>query len=140
MADIGTLRDESFVKGDTFTEPLVFTEIIDDVETPFDLTIYSDIRMDVRNKPYESATRFLSLSLGNGISISGDDNNILIISLTAEDTELLATNHNQLASSGTYTLSGDRYYYRDIRFIIGDEVATKLNGRYKVINNITDIS
>jgi hypothetical protein len=148
MTDIGTLRDEDLIKGDTFNESMEFYTLIDDVNTPFDLTVYSDIRMDVRDNPYESANRFISLSLGNGISIGGDDNNVLIIELSEEDTDKLVTNYNQFAtnpSNKTSTLQTSGYkkleyfYFRDIRFVIGASVSTKLNGRYKVTNNITSI-
>ncbi len=148
MTDIGTLRDEDLIKGDSFNESIEFYTLIDDVNTPFDLTVYSDIRMDVRDNPYESANRFISLSLGNGISIGGDDNNVLIIELSEKDTDKLVTNYNQFAtnpSNKTSTLQTSGYkkleyfYFRDIRFIIGGSVSTKLNGRYKVTNNITSI-
>jgi len=145
MADIGTLRDEELIKGDTKSEVMYFYTL---VNTPFDLTVYSDIRLDVRNNPYESAARFISLSLGNGISIGGDDNNVLIIELSKNDTNKLITNHNQFSSNPFNKTSTSQsstirrleyFYFRDIRFIIGDSVSTKLNGRYKVINNITSI-
>jgi hypothetical protein len=148
MTDIGTLRDEDLIKGDTFNEAIEFYTLIDDVNEPFDLTVYSDIRMDVRDNPYESANRFISLNLGKGISIGGEDNNILIIELSKDDTDKLVTNYNQFATNpsnkaSTLQTSGykklEYFYFRDIRFVLGDAVDTKLNGRYRVINNITDV-
>jgi hypothetical protein len=145
MANIGTLRDKEVIRGDTLHESMNFYRIVDDERVPFDLTQYDDIIMDIRDNPFESAAKFIGVSLGKGISITGDNNETLVIQLSSKETEKLSTIHNQLAPNSTNTLNTlqkpgkqEYFYFRDIRFIIADEVVTKLNGRYKVINNISN--
>ena len=147
--NIGALPDRILIKGDTFKQALTFTKLVDDVTEPIDLSVYTDIRMDVRDAPSQSATKFITVSLGNGITISGDDNNILLIEIPSTETEKLITTFNQFdvnsVNRSSATLQNSRklqeysYYYRDIRFIIGSDISTKLNGKLLVLNNITEI-
>lgn len=148
MAAIGTLKDISIIKGDSFTEALTFNTIVNGNQVPMDLTVFTNIIMDIRNNPIESAEKFVTVSLGNGISITGQNNNILVITLTSEQTNKLVTPHkqfesNQLNKTNTLNVLSNKpneyFYFRDIRFIIGSDVSTRLNGRYKIINNITKL-
>lgn len=139
MSYVGKLDQVEFVRGDYFTESFAFYE--DEEETtPIDLTVYDEIYMDIRVEPKESSKRILRLSLGNGISITGDDNEILMIEIESDNSELFSSSFYQFNNStGTLaqrTVSG--IYYRDIRFIINDVVFTMLSGKIKIISNITN--
>ena len=142
MADIGELPLVEIIRGDYRAEPIEFQNAL---EAPYDLTIYDDIIMDVRDNPYEDANLVFSLSLGNGITIGGDDNELLIIEISSENSEKFITDYTQFSKNPTklYTLtqnvnlSKPVYFFRDIRFIIDGKVVTNLNGKYKVINNIS---
>lgn len=144
MADIGELPLVELIRGDYRAESIEFQ---DDLEAPYDLTIYDDIIMDVRDNPYEGANLVFSLSLGNGITVGGDDNELLIIEISSENSEKFVTDYNQFDKnpSRTYTLTNNVnlnkpvYFFRDIRFFIDGKVVTNLNGKYKVINNISKI-
>ncbi len=148
MLNIGTLPDRELVRGDTFTLTLTFNKNIDGVITPIDLTVYDDIKIEVRNNPNRDADKFITVSLNDGVVVSGNDNNTLIITMSKDQTDTLVTNTNQFVpNNSTYTtptLQSRRirqefsYYFMDIRFVIGQVVSTKLNGRLIVINNITD--
>lgn len=139
MSYVGKLDQVEFVRGDYYVESFAFYE--DEEETtPIDLTVYDEIYMDIRVEPKESSKRILRLSLGNGISITGDNNEILMIEIESDNSELFSSSFYQLnMSTGTLaqrTASG--IYYRDIRFIINDVVFTMLNGKIKIISNITN--
>jgi len=61
------------VQGDNWMWTATF---VDDEDLPIDLTVYSDVQMQIRKKPGSTviADAFLT---GNDFSIIGDDNNIL---------------------------------------------------------------
>lgn len=140
MSYVGKLEQVEFVKGDYYIESFAFYE--DEEETvPVDLTVYDEIYMDIRIQPKESSKRILRLSLGNGISITGDNNNILTIEIESDNSRLFNSSFYQLnVSTGTLVQrAASGIYYRDIRFIINDVVFTMLNGKIKIISNITSI-
>lgn len=142
MSNIGELPLVELVRGDYKQESMEFQN---SDETPYDLTVYNNIIMDVRDNPYESANLVFSISLGNGITIGGDNNELLIIEISSDNSEKFVTDYTQFNKnpSKLYTLSKNVdlnmpvYFFRDIRFIIDDKVVTTLNGKYKVINNIS---
>ena len=61
------------VQGDNWMWSATF---LDDADDPIDLTVYSDVKMQVRKKPGTTVVAEASLS-GNGFSIIGADNNVL---------------------------------------------------------------
>lgn len=142
MSNIGELPLVELIRGDYKQESMEFQN---SDETPYDLTVYNNIVMDVRDNPYEDANLVFSISLGNGITIGGDNNELLIIEISSDNSEKFITAYTQFNKnpSKLYTLSKNvdlnmpTYFFRDIRFIIDDKVVTTLNGKYKVINNIS---
>jgi len=119
-----SLTTKKIIRGDTFSELLVFNTIdASAVETPIDLTIYDDIVMDLRKGISRRAPLIESFSIGNNILITGDDNNELSILYPAETTDQMGAGN----------------YYRDIRFVTGNEVKTYLYGIISVNENITEI-
>lgn len=54
---------------------------------PLDLSLYNAIKMQVKSS--RSSTAVISLEIGSGLTISGPDNNILSISISADQTKLL---------------------------------------------------
>jgi len=145
MAEKGTLSTRTIVRGDSDTQMLEFFEVINDIEVPFALTVYTDIIMDVRENPYEKAKKVFTLSLGDGIDVTGVDDNELMITISSERSELFGGKAYQLPANTCVTTFGIKQdvcaepmlYFRDIRFKIGDDVKTRLNGRYLVEHNIT---
>lgn len=78
---------------------------------PVDLTQYTSIKLQVKlNKSSSGAV--VSLTLGSGLTITGDDNNILGISFTTQQTSLLCNSEYyydlmmSTANSNTYYLEG----------------------------------
>jgi tRNA threonylcarbamoyladenosine modification (KEOPS) complex Pcc1 subunit len=115
-----SLNTKNIIKGDTFTELFIFT---DASGTPYDLTIYDDIAMDIRRTPNERGDAVASLKLNDGITIDGSVGNRLVIRVSAEDT-------NGMRSG---------IHYRDVRVVLGDSVNTILSGQLVVYDNITKI-
>lgn len=77
---------------------------------PMDLTVYTAIKLQIKDK--KGGTAIISLSLGAGLTVSGPDNNVLSIVLTPAQTELLCRDeytHDILmetANSKTYYVEG----------------------------------
>ncbi len=158
MISTGTLKIAKVVQGDTFVETLTFK---DGEDNPIDLNVYDDIIMDVRTTPDNTGDSLFQItttpSNGSSISITGESDNIMTITVSSEDSnkmdgqlpqmsfldekleELINVpgfNYKQLKSKNI------NLYFRDIRFVKDGppkEVYTKLNGAYLVFKNITDI-
>lgn len=108
-----------FTKGDTYIEQWFIT---DDDDVPYDLSIYDNIIMDIRYGISNESRLLYSLSLENGaITINGDDNNIIIFRIEKEYTKDFATG----------------IFFRDIKFIKGDDVKTLLKGKIEIRKNIS---
>ena len=89
MANIGSQSIGNlniFLKqGNTQSFRLAFNTIQPDgTKTPIDLTQYSTIKMDVKSKVDVNATPFIEWDLTDGLTIEGDDNNILVFTFTNE--------------------------------------------------------
>lgn len=54
---------------------------------PINLTAYSNVKLQVKTSKGSSA--IISLELGSGIEVSGDDENVLLLSFTADQTKQL---------------------------------------------------
>jgi hypothetical protein len=108
-------------RGETYNIVLTFTEDADPTPLPIDLSIYDNIKADFREGPAEYSTLVFSKELGDGITISGDDDNILTISISSADTELMQEGN----------------YYFDIRFTAGAAVSIEVEGIFNVTQNIT---
>ena len=81
--NIGNLN--LFLKqGNTKTFTLSFYNRVNGVRTPIDLTQYSSIKMDVKSKVNINTDPFISWYLDYGLTISGDDNNVLSFTFDEE--------------------------------------------------------
>jgi len=91
-------------------------------EVPHDLTAYDDILMQAKARPAYSAKVLVDWSLGDGLKITGTDDNILKVDFTW---------------SRVQALTPVRNYYYDIRFVIDGEVDTLLKGKIQPQNSVT---
>ena len=79
--NIGVYDINCLIQNQDFTTVLTWESDSD----PLDLTIYDEIFFDV----FKCNKRIIRKTIGDGIEISGDDNNVLTISLKKEDTILI---------------------------------------------------
>lgn len=63
----------SSVQGNYLSVPMEFKSL----DTPIDLTDYVEIRMEIKKTYNVNETAFLVFTVGDGLTISGDDNEIL---------------------------------------------------------------
>jgi hypothetical protein len=115
----GELKTHYVVRGDTYSEIL---KAENEDGTPFDLTLYSGIFMDIRTGKTEETQLVLRFALGDGISIAGSNDLIVFEKDYAE----------------TKPIPG-QILYRDIRFMQNGTVLTQAAGIVQVINNISEI-
>lgn len=121
MTDTGLLPPFTVTKGDSFQTMLEF--FTDKANTvPLDLTIYTDIHMQVRPTMNSSGDIIAEASLTNGMTITGESHNILNIDLEELD-------------------SPAGVYYFDIRFSQqnGEVIDTLLKGKIIITDNITEL-
>lgn len=90
--------------------------------TPVDLSIYDNIRCDIREKASFTSRLIVRKELGDGVTISGIDNDSLLIEFTA--------NNSELFDEGSY--------YYDITFYVGSNPFTDLKGEILINVNITE--
>ena len=120
MNEIGRLPI-TIIRGNNKTYKLsFFNEESDGTEVAIDLTTYDSIRLDVKKTSSVNELAFLSLSIGSGLTISGDDNNILEIEF---DREFITVNE-------------DNYRY-DILFEKDAIFTTFIEGSLSIKNVIT---
>jgi hypothetical protein len=62
------------VQGNYLSVPTTWT---DGLDQPIDLTDFTEIKMEVKKTYNVNETPFLAFTVGDGLEISGDDNNIL---------------------------------------------------------------
>lgn len=116
------------IRGNSDTRSHAFVYKDGEDYLPYDLDAnYTDIKMDIRDKPFLKGRLIASLSLGNGLSIEGEDDNILKVELSSEQ------------SLGFHKDKNRPYFYDIFFFGAGGKVITYLRGEYDVIANITDI-
>lgn len=110
-------------KGNTYKETFLFQERDGTVVTPIDLTSYLNIRQDIRKGITTDSELIYACTLGDEIVISGEDNNVLTITIPKEEIE---------------TLRGG-IYYRDIKFTDDQgNVFTYAEGKLIIRTNITE--
>ena len=112
MALIGIYNITGVIQNQDFTSVSTWTNTNDDippVDVPLDLSIYTEIYFDV----FFNCKRIVRKTLLDGIAVSGDNNNILTINLTQEDTLLFKweeLNHElrmvNASDENTYLLKG----------------------------------
>jgi len=115
--DIALYYADDDVKRLTFT-----TEDADGNEVPYDLTVFDEIRMQAKFFQSYEAEALVTWTLGDGLSIEGDGNEVLEVDLTFEKTK---------------PLTGDQEYVFDIRFLQGGELDTLLEGTIKSNESVT---
>jgi hypothetical protein len=81
---IGSLN--IFLKqGNTQTFRLAFNNVLPNgTKEPIDLNQYTEIKLDVKSKVDVNATPFISWDLTEGLTIEGDDDNVLAFTFTDE--------------------------------------------------------
>jgi hypothetical protein len=90
--------------------------------TPEPLSIYDNIRADIRERASYTSRLIFRKELGDGITVSGDDNDNLLIEVSAEDSALF----------------DDGTYYYDIVFYVGSNPFTQLKGGILITLNISE--
>jgi hypothetical protein len=117
---IGSLN--IFLKqGNTQTFRLAFNNVLPNgTKEPIDLNQYTEIKLDVKSKVDVNATPFISWDLADGLTIEGDDDNVLAFTFTDEF----------LASQS------DKWYY-DILFTDADGNMTMVGGIINIRRVVT---
>ena len=82
--NIGTYDFDCVLQNQRYDFDLTFTE--GDPATPLDLTVYPAIRLDIKD---DFGNVVVSLSLGDGLVVGGDDDNILTVSFERATTLVL---------------------------------------------------
>lgn len=90
---------------------------------PVDLTDITSARCDLRDTPAHSGRLIASKTLGDGISITGDDENEILVEFTKADSLLLTRS---------------RTYYFDLITWVGTTPAIDVRGTVVVTLNISD--
>jgi len=99
MDKIGVLNFK-LIRGNNKIYNLAFFETLPDgTDVPIDLTTYDEIKMEVKTKKTIDSPIIITYTVGSGLTISGDDNNILSVDF---DRNFINTNSIQ--------------YYYDILF------------------------
>ncbi len=117
------LEKKKITRGDNAYIQLTFTETSEESPVAFALDIFDNIICHFREGAAAYAEKIIGKSLGEGIAIEGEQDNILVITLSAEDTNAF--------DEGIYVF--------DIRFYVGESVKTKLTGLLEVEANISEI-
>ena len=105
-------------RGDTSEIAVSFTNP-NDSDNPLNLLAFSDLTMQVKRST-QSTVALLTLTIGNGLSISGNDNETLTILM--ED------------GGG---LAADTIYVYDVQGLLSSEPRTILTGTIKVVADVT---
>ena len=117
---IGIL-DINLIQGDDKTVTLTFQTVNLAGETvPLDLRQYSAIRLDVKSQKDVSERPFFSFTLGNGLTISGEDFNVLTFTFT---TQFVAT--------------AQTVWFYDIKFTSVDGVKHLVEGSINISKIVT---
>ena len=90
------------------------------IETPKDLRVYNSIKMDIKKRTEVESPIVLSLTIGSGLEIIGNDFNVLEISF---DREFIDVN--------------DIQYIYDILFQEGTNFETLIGGLVNISNTVT---
>jgi len=110
--DITGKLNIDLIQGDNKLVKLTFNDRSPSgVLTPIDLTLYSEIKMNVKKSVNVNETAFISWLVGAGLVISGVDNNVLEFEFKQE------FNSSQLSQ-----------WNYDIKFIKGGSVMHYING------------
>ncbi len=103
-------------QGNTEIFNLSFNTVLPDgTKEPIDLTQYTAIKMDVKDKVDVNSASFVSWTLGDGLTITGADNNVLSFTFGEE---FVSSQNNQ--------------WYYDILFTSPDGKTTLVGGMVKI--------
>lgn len=121
---IAKLRTFNLTRGNTYKEIKEFNRINEDGnKEPFDLSQFTDIKMDIRSGVTSRDPLIYSVSLNNGITISGTPANTITIIIPHTETIKWKAS----------------FYHRDIKFInVNGEEYTFCEGKIEVRQNVTE--
>ena len=75
----------NLIRGNTKTYKLSFyDQLPNGDETPIDLTLFDSITMKIKTDLEISTPTFLTFTVGSGLAISGEDNNVLEIAFSRQ--------------------------------------------------------
>jgi len=118
--NIGNLRI-LIKQGNTQNFKLKFSDVLPDgTKVPIDLTAYTSIKMDIKSKIDVALTAFISWTVGNGLTIEGDFDDVLSFTFS---NQFLTTNQ-------------DKWFY-DILFTDGSGKDTLIGGEINVKRVVT---
>jgi hypothetical protein len=121
------LYPEKITRGDTFSFLLSFFEEVPGTppapptEVAFDLSVYDEIILNVRETDQYSPLVFEKKLSTGGIIVQGTGSNELAINVTTAESQRF----------------GSGIYYYDVRFIVGNSVKTLLQSSISVTSNIS---
>lgn len=117
---VGVL-DIELIQGDDKTVTLAFSTVnLAEQTVPLDLRQYSAIRLDVKSAKDVNERPFFSFTLGNGLTVSGEDFNVLTFSFT---TQFVATAQTS--------------WFYDIKFTSVEGVKHLIEGSINVQKTVT---
>lgn len=117
---IGVL-DINLIQGDDKTVTLTFQTLnLAGGQVPLDLRQYSAIRLDVKSQKDVNERPFFSFTLGNGLTVSGADFNVLTFEFT---TQFVSTEQN--------------VWFYDIKFTSVDGVKHLVEGSINIQKIVT---
>jgi len=118
--DIGIVNIQ-LRRGNNKAETLSFFDVAaDNSQTPMDLRVYNEIRMDIKKTTDVNSPVIESFAIGNGLAIIGDDFNILEITFSREFIEV-----------------NDIQYVYDILFREDEDFANLIGGVININNTVT---
>ena len=83
--DKPAIIDIILIQGNNKAIGLAFTEKnAQNVTVPMDLTTFSSIKMDIKERASVKESPFISWTVGSGLTVSGDDDNVLIMQFRQE--------------------------------------------------------
>ncbi len=109
---------------------------------PFPLTLFDAIEMDFRKEPHEGSELYVTLSLGDGLAIVGDDNNELLIDISSEKANGFQVKKRPVPIHEVISGNApDPFYegtaYFQISFLKGGQVSSTGSGTCKILANVT---
>lgn len=115
------LPTREFTQGNTFRRVLVFSQNVNGVLQPLNLTTFLDIRMDLRKGPNEKSELVKTFLIGDGLLITGVGLNHLVMDFRVV----------------TNTIAPGSYFF-DLPFTAAlNEEQTKIKGQVNVLSRIT---
>jgi len=116
---IGTANIE-LIQGNSATVRLTFEDLLPAGLVPLDLAKFDEIRLDVKKDALLESPVILALSIGDGLTITGDDENTL-----------------EIVFSRSFIGTDIRKLRYDILFVEGAVYATLIGGSINITGAVT---